>query len=421
MLSGWLVLLLAAAAPAGELSSGAMERISLEEAVRRALAKNAATRVSQLEIRRAEGLLSEARAGSLPTLGASATYTRLDSDRVLQDRVIASKDQFSANATLTVPLLVPQRWAQWSHGSDNLDAARASAADVRRQTALLAARTYLSIVAQKRVIDATVRARDTARAHYEFSRTRREGGVGNRVDEVRAEQELALDESQVENSYAGLARVREALGAITGSDAALDAESDPALPEGPPPTIGLSDAELLRADLQVARSRKSAADRVARDSWLDYLPQLLGTAQPFYQAPPTLTAPRTGWQAQLVLTLPIYDGGSRGGLGKERDALASEANEQLDGLLRQARSEVRLSYETVRRGEAALLESRRAAQRAVEALQLANRAYQAGATGNLEVIDAERRARDAETGAIVAEDAVRQARLDLLAATGHFP
>ena len=48
-------------------------------------------------------------------------------------------------------------------------------------------------------------------------------------------------------------------------------------------------------------------------------------------------------------------------------------------------------------------------------------AYQAGATGNLEVIDAERRARDADNAAVVAEDAVRQARLDLLAATGHFP
>ena len=39
----------------------------------------------------------------------------------------------------------------------------------------------------------------------------------------------------------------------------------------------------------------------------------------------------------------------------------------------------------------------------------------------LEVIDAERRSRDAETAAVVAEDAARQARLDLLAASGRFP
>ena len=38
-----------------------------------------------------------------------------------------------------------------------------------------------------------------------------------------------------------------------------------------------------------------------------------------------------------------------------------------------------------------------------------------------EVIDAERQARDAETQAAIAEDTARQARLDLLAASGRFP
>jgi hypothetical protein len=38
-----------------------------------------------------------------------------------------------------------------------------------------------------------------------------------------------------------------------------------------------------------------------------------------------------------------------------------------------------------------------------------------------EVIDAARQARDAETQAAVSEDAAREARLDLLAATGRFP
>ena len=40
---------------------------------------------------------------------------------------------------------------------------------------------------------------------------------------------------------------------------------------------------------------------------------------------------------------------------------------------------------------------------------------------NIEVIDAERQARDAESQVALAEDAARQARLDLLVATGAFP
>jgi outer membrane protein len=43
-----------------------------------------------------------------------------------------------------------------------------------------------------------------------------------------------------------------------------------------------------------------------------------------------------------------------------------------------------------------------------------------GATTNLEVIDAQRVARDAETAAAIAEDALRRARLDLLIALGRF-
>jgi outer membrane protein TolC len=44
-----------------------------------------------------------------------------------------------------------------------------------------------------------------------------------------------------------------------------------------------------------------------------------------------------------------------------------------------------------------------------------------GATTNLEVIDAQRSARDAETRRALAEDAVQRAKLDLLVALGRFP
>ena len=48
-------------------------------------------------------------------------------------------------------------------------------------------------------------------------------------------------------------------------------------------------------------------------------------------------------------------------------------------------------------------------------------AFREGATTNIEVIDAQRRARDAGTAAAIAEDAVRRARLELLVALGRFP
>jgi outer membrane protein TolC len=75
----------------------------------------------------------------------------------------------------------------------------------------------------------------------------------------------------------------------------------------------------------------------------------------------------------------------------------------------------------VEQADASLAAAERASDLAAQALQMANIAYEAGASTNLEVIDAKRRARDAATTVVVAEDAARQARLDLLSASGRFP
>lgn len=395
----------------------ALEAVSLDEAVKRALDRSPATLIAREEIRRAGALLEEARSSSLPGLSLNGTYTRLDADRLLGTRIVAGKDQLSANVTLAVPLLAPGRWSQWRRGRDGLEVAEASEGDVRRQLALATARAYLAVVAQKRGIVVQERARDTAKAHLEFARQRFQGGVGNKLDLVRTEQEAETDEALVEGSRSALGRAREALGVLCGSEGPLDArEEEPVIPAVTP-------AEDLdrRGDVKVARARQAQARSARGDAWLDWLPTLLGTAQAFYQNPPSLVTPETGWQAQLVLSVPLYEGGLRAGQVRERDALSAEADLQLEATLRQARSEVRVAVESLRHADAGLAAAKRAADRAREALDLATRAWQAGSTTNLEVVDAERRARDAETAAIIAEDGVRQGRLDVLAALGRFP
>jgi outer membrane protein TolC len=151
------------------------------------------------------------------------------------------------------------------------------------------------------------------------------------------------------------------------------------------------------------------------------MPTVNGQFQPFFQHPSSLTMPTTGWQAFLILNFPLVEGGFRRGQMRERDALLAEARAQYDGLLRQTRSDLRVAVEENRRADEAMRSASTAAELAHQALDLANLAYHAGATTNIEVIDAERRARDADSVVVVAEDNVRQARLDLLVAAGQFP
>ena len=110
----------------------AQERITLDEAVRRATARNPTALVAEQEIRRAEGILKEVRAPALPFLTANGIATRNDAERDLAGRPIAPLSSRSANLNLTVPLFVPQRWLAWSHAGDQVDIARISLEDARR-------------------------------------------------------------------------------------------------------------------------------------------------------------------------------------------------------------------------------------------------------------------------------------------------
>jgi outer membrane protein TolC len=394
--------------------------LSFDAAVNKSLARNPQAKVALEEINRAKAQVEQARAPALPSLTSTAYYQRLDRDRRLGNVVTSPADQVNANLYLSVPIVQPKGWTQWWHANDNVDISKASSDEVRRQLALATARTYLGIVAQHRVIEVAVRARDAARAHYQFAHQRWIGGYGTRVDEVRAAQEIASDESALQSDVSQLARLREALGVLVGVDQPIDVE-DVTLPTLPPLDEALRDAASIRSDVVLQRKRVIAAKHVARDNWADYAPTLALTFLPFFQYPATSTLPEFGFQAQAVLGWTIYDGGLRYGLVKERGALEREAEANLEGQVRQAQADVRAADEEVRRSSSALTAAGDAAKLAAEGLSLTNLAYRAGASTNIEVIDAERVARDADTSVAVAEDAWRQATLDALIASGRFP
>jgi outer membrane protein len=82
---------------------------------------------------------------------------------------------------------------------------------------------------------------------------------------------------------------------------------------------------------------------------------------------------------------------------------------------------VRTAREAVASAERAVGSTRAAADQAQQVVNITNISFRAGAATNIEVIDAERRARDADLSVGIAEDVLRRARLELLTAVGRFP
>jgi outer membrane protein TolC len=402
----------------------AQERLPLEEAVRRAVARNPTALIAEQEIRRAEGILKEVRAPAMPILSANAVLTRNDSEHdTTGGTVVAPLSSGTANLSLSVPLLAPQRWLAAARAGDQIDVARTSAEDARRAVAVATARAYLTVMNAHRLVQITAQARDSAKAHLDDAHARFEVGSGNRLDEVRAGQDMAGNEAALALAEGAVVRTREALGVLVGAEGPVEVEDQIALPAPPAPQEALRDAETSRPDVLATKQRTEVARKVLRDSWADYMPLLTAVFEPFYNTthPNIPAVPETGWQAQLVLSIPLYDGGARYGLQRERSATYEESKAQLEGLLRQARSDVRASFESVRRADESLQSARLGARLAHEALEMTTLAYREGATNDLEVVDAARRARDADVAALVAEDTSRQARIDLLYASGRFP
>ena len=333
---------------------------------------------------------------------------------------VAAKDSVNITGTLTIPILAPAAWADWTRAADNLESSKYSERDVQRTVGITTAHAYLTVFAQKRQVDVNRQARDNSLAHMQYADSRLRGGIGNRVDWARAGQDLEQNEALLQASYAALYKSQEAMGILLGEDQPVDVEEVPQIPGMPTLEQALEESQ-GRTDILLFRQQEKAADRSLNMSWTEYLPNINVLGQPFYQEPSSLTTPKTGWQIQAVLTWLIYDGGARYGRTHEREALLEQARINLDTTLRQSNSDVRAAIDNVERTSAAVERQRNSATLAEDAMRLADIAYRAGATTNLELIDAQRRARDAETLANIAEDNQRQAYIDLLAASGRFP
>jgi len=397
------------------------ESMTFQEAVDRALARNPSVLTATQEIARVRALMEETRAAAIPTLVANLNYLRLDSSRVLNGVVYAPGSQWAGNVQIAIPLLAPSTWANTIRANDQVEVSRFNEADVRRVVATNAARAYIALIAQKRQVAVNVLARDTALVQLDYSNKRLSGGIGNKIDAARALQTAETAEVTLQASYANLYRAQEALGVLLGAPGPVDAGDPPTFPQLPGLDAALAEAPGQRTDLRLYREQEKAADKSLNMTWMEYLPTLTITGQPFWQDPSSVTAPSTGWQVLVQASWTIFDGMARYGRTHEREATLEESRITLAGGTRQVLSDVRQSFDTVNRSASALTSARKAATAAVDAYRLADIAYRAGATNNLDLIDAFRQARDAATQAIVAEDSLRQSALDLLVAAGRFP
>jgi outer membrane protein TolC len=395
------------------------ERVTFDDAIKRAIMLNPSSAIAAADILRADGLLQQARSDARLHVTGTATSTTLNQGIEFQGTTVTPQTSVLGMFDIRYPLYAPVLWARRVEAADNRNVAILSADEIRRQTAVAAADAYLTIIARRRVIEANIRARDVAQAHLDLATELEQQGSGSRLNRLRAAQEVSIDTGFIETAQFALYSAQEALGVLLAADGPIDTADIPAFDI--PSDAAISSALSARTDLKLFNAQQHAAEQMLANNTKSYLPVFEGIFQPQSTYPRQFFVPSNSWQFLIQMNFLTFDSGFRAGERVARQAAVNTARANVANRVTNISSEVRTARESVASAERVLTTERQAAEQANQVVDILNISFRAGASTNIEVIDAQRAARDADTNVAVAEDAVRRARFNLLNAVGRFP
>lgn len=360
----------------------------------------------------------------LPSLEASAGYTRNQYDIVVQiprgdgtfdEASITPRDQLEATLRLSVPLLDlgAIRRAQAARRTE--EAASRDRSTTLRDLEDRIAAAYTKLIAYEALSQSSARAVETANANLEVVRARAAGGLASDADVRRAVAQVASAEQAVAD--AGLERRSAAreLEATTGLavTAPIPVLDDDLHAEAPLESwIGGVDAAPLVVS---ARARMRAADATAKASRAVFLPKLSAHA-----SERLTNAAGFGEIAQWAVGVSLtarFDVQSIHRARAERAAVG--ANEARYDLARRTeRLSIEDAHDRVESLRARARAARAEAQASDAALAVAQARYEGGTAAQLEVVQSLRDAFAAEASRIQADSELVYARVRLRLVAG---
>ncbi|MFM2163735.1 MAG: hypothetical protein RL325_172 [Planctomycetota bacterium] len=409
----------------------ALQDPTLDALVARAEEHNQSLAAAVASVRAAYAAVGASESALWPQIGAGASYSR----------TLTNIAQLAAAGVIVEPYdtyaygvgLSAWEIDLWGSVRRQVEAARASAesqVDLLRD-ALVSVRSqvaasYLQVRTlqqQKSVLlanrDALVKSRDLVKSRYE-------SGVTGRLDLARAEAELDGVEAQVPEVEAGLSSAVATLAVLCGANPGEIAplvSAPAALPSAPDVAgVGLPE-ELLerRPDVRAARQRLLAATAAIGVAEAQHFPRLTVSGN-FYIAANGIDGlgdlANKAYTIGPSLYLPLFTGGKVDSAVRQQRAEAEASLAQYRQAVLAAVGDVSASagdfaqaIETRDRSEAALASAR-------EAFEIADAQYRAGVTDFSTLLDVQRAALNAESGAVEARAGVVQGYVALQRALG---
>jgi outer membrane protein TolC len=321
----------------------------------------------------------------------------------------------TATVSLTQAVVDVSAWRGLSSADASQRSAEASLQDVRRRLTLGLSRTLVAVVAAERAAELNRLGLRQALERAALVQRTLELGAATQLDVARTRQDVELARQSLISGDEQLRRAREALGSALGFDQAAGVNPGFNL-QGLVAQTQTSCAPLKsvseRADLLAAQAQLESSRDSRRQASAGYLPTL-GVASNLLAL---TTEPGPGrvaiWSIGAVLSVPIWEGGLRGGLVRERAGVEEQAAATLERTRRDVEFEVARTRRGVEVAEALVKTAAEARSLAQQTDQLTRRSFEIGRSSSLELVQSAGALRQAELALALREFELVQARLD---------
>jgi outer membrane protein len=337
----------------GSAAPPARTPLSLEAALRRALAANTSVGRARAEVDAADAQRRTYLSYVLPRLGATGGLIRNSEEVAFGgpgfERVILPEKDWNVRLTLQQPLFAGLRdHRAYQQAKEGVRSAEQGVRAAEDRILLRTAADYIQVVGGDALVKVEEQTLALARNRLRDARAFFEAGETTRVDALRAESAVKAAERRL-----ALARRERdaALGQLRidlNTDGEFEVEEPAlALPDRPDEALLLQQAADTRADLEQARSALRVAELEVSKQKGAYLPTLTADAGYVWQKT-SFPTDRYGYAA-VRLAVPIWQSGevgSRVALARERERQARLALEEAQRVVREDVRRALLDLET---------------------------------------------------------------------------
>jgi outer membrane protein TolC len=328
--------------------------------------------------------------------------------------VLPVPDTFSGSLNLSQDIINFQEFDQIFIDKLSERAARQTVDDTKRTLELSLATQVVVVVTAERSAELNRVGLRVALEQLELTRKKAADGAATGLDIVRAQQNAANARAALVAGDEALRQAREALGLALGFPEETGVA--PTLRVDGFATDALNACQPLhevdeRPDIASARTSLEVAKRNLRNVWYSFLPTLSASSSLSATSVAPAGYPNPTLSITAVLTVPIWDGGSRIGNVRTARALEDVAAQTLEGDRRQAIIQIEQVQRGIEVAEVSLRVAREQRDLAAQNDKMTQTGWQHGQGTSVDLVTASEAHRQAELALAVAEFNVVKARL----------